>query len=70
MERGFDEIEAPTLVLPADHDPRWHERICIEIAESIRGARVVRNPGDLPRDPLRRPDEFNHVVLGFFGEVL
>ncbi len=22
------EIEAPTLVLPADHDPPWHERMC------------------------------------------
>ena len=44
MERGFDEIEAPTLVLPADHDPPWLERICIEMAESIRGPGVVRIP--------------------------
>ena len=66
----LDEIEAPTLVLPADHDPPWHERICIEIAESIRGARVVRIPETDHVIPLRRPEQFNHVVLGFLGEVL
>jgi pimeloyl-ACP methyl ester carboxylesterase len=64
------EIEAPTLVLPADHDPTWHERMCIEIAEGIRGAHVVRIPETDHVIPLRRPDEFNHVVLGFLGEVL
>ena len=66
----LDEIEAPTLVLPADHDPPWHERICIEIAESIRGARVVRIPETDHVIPLRRPEEFNRVVMGFLGEVL
>jgi pimeloyl-ACP methyl ester carboxylesterase len=64
------EIEAPTLVLPADHDPPWHERMCIEIAEGIRGARLVRIPETDHVIPLRRPDEFNRVVLGFLGEVL
>jgi pimeloyl-ACP methyl ester carboxylesterase len=66
----LDEIEAPTLVLPADHDPPWHERMCIEIAEGIRGARVVRIPETDHVIPLRRPNEFNRVVLGFLGEVL
>src|SRR4029453_10458688 len=31
------EIEVPTLVLPADHDPPWHERICELLGEGIRG---------------------------------
>jgi 3-oxoadipate enol-lactonase len=66
----LDEIAAPTLVLPADHDPPWHERMCIEIAEGIRGARVVRIPETDHVIPLRRPNEFNRVVLGFLGEVL
>jgi 3-oxoadipate enol-lactonase len=64
------EIDAPTLVLPSDHDPPWHERMCREIAEGIRGARLVRIPETDHVIPLRRPDEFNHVVLGFLGEVL
>lgn len=64
------EIEASTLVLPADHDPPWHERMALEIAEGIRGARLVRIAETDHVIPLRRPDEFNHVVLGFLGEVL
>ena len=64
------EIEAPTLVLPADHDPPWHERMCVALAEGIRGARVVRIPATDHVIPLRRPQEFNRVVLGFLDEVI
>jgi pimeloyl-ACP methyl ester carboxylesterase len=64
------EIEVPTLVLPADHDPPWHERMCVELAEGVRGARLVRIPETDHVIPLRRPAEFNRVVLGFLGEVL
>jgi 3-oxoadipate enol-lactonase len=66
----LDEIRAPTLVLPADHDPPWHERMCEVLAETIRGARLVRIPETDHVIPLRRPDEFNRVVMGFLGEVL
>ena len=64
------EIECPTLVLPADHDPPWHERMCEVLAEGIRGARLVRILETDHVIPLRRPQEFNRVVLGFLGEVL
>jgi len=64
------EIDAPTLVLPADHDPPWHERMCVVIAETVRGARLIRIPETDHVIPLRRPDEFNRAVLGFLGEVL
>ena len=64
------EIEVPTLVLPADHDPPWQERMCIEIVEGIRGARLVRIPETDHVIPLRRPQEFNRVVLDYLGEVL
>jgi len=64
------EIEAPTLVLPADHDPPWHERMCQVIAETVRGARLIRIPETDHVIPVRRPEEFSHVVLGFLGEVL
>jgi 3-oxoadipate enol-lactonase len=66
----LDEIEAPTLVLPADHDPPWHERICEVLAAGIRGARLVRIPETDHVIPLRRTQEFNLEVLGFLGEVL
>jgi 3-oxoadipate enol-lactonase len=66
----LDEIHAPTLVLPADHDPPWHERMCEVLAEKVRGARLVRIPETDHVIPLRRPDEFNSVVMAFLGEVL
>jgi pimeloyl-ACP methyl ester carboxylesterase len=66
----LDEIYAPTLVLPADHDPPWHERMCEVLVETIRGARLVRIQETDHVIPLRRPDEFDRVVLGFLGEVL
>ena len=64
------EIEVPTLVLPADHDPPWHERMCLELAEGIRGARLVRIPQTDHVIPLRQPQEFNGVVLSYLGEIL
>ena len=66
----LSEIDAPTLVLPADHDPPWQERMCVVLAEGIRGARLVRIPETDHVIPLRQPAEFNRVVLGFLGEVL
>jgi 3-oxoadipate enol-lactonase len=66
----LDEIRAPTLVLSADHDPPWLGRTCEVLAESIRGARLVRISETDHVIPLRRPDEFDRVVLGFLGEVL
>jgi len=64
------EIGCPTLVLPADHDPPWHERMCLLLADGIRGARLVRIPETDHVIPLRRPREFNRVVLEFLREVL
>jgi len=64
------EIDVPTLVLPADHDPPWHERMCEVLAEGIRGAHLVRIPETDHVIPLRRPQEFNDSVLEFLGEVL
>jgi pimeloyl-ACP methyl ester carboxylesterase len=64
------EIEVPTLVLPADHDPPWHERMCEVLAEGIRGARLLRIAETDHVIPLRRPEEFNSEVSGFLGKVL
>jgi len=64
------EIDVPTLVLPADHDPPVFRRLCREVAGGIPNARLVQIPETDHVIPMRRPDEFNRVVLGFLGEVL
>jgi 3-oxoadipate enol-lactonase len=64
------EIAVPTLVLPADHDPPEMEPIAVALAERIPGARLVRIPETDHVINLRRPDEFDRVMLGFLGEVL
>ena len=64
------EISAPTLVLPADHDPPDMARICRTLAERIPGARVVEIPDTDHVINVRRPAEFDAAVLGFLDEVL
>ncbi len=64
------EIRAPTLILPADHDPPWHDRICGVLVERIANARLVQIRETDHVVNMRQPDEFNRVVLGFLGEVL
>jgi pimeloyl-ACP methyl ester carboxylesterase len=64
------EIEAPVLILPADHDPPWHGRICEVLADGIPNARLVRIPETDHVINLRRPEEFDRIVLGFLDEVL
>ena len=63
------EIAVPTLVLPADHDPPETEPIAVALAERIPNARLVRIPETDHVINLRRPDEFDRVVLEFLGEV-
>jgi hypothetical protein len=46
------------------------ERMCLELAEGIRGARPVRIPQTDHVIPLRRPQEFIGVVLSYLGEIL
>jgi pimeloyl-ACP methyl ester carboxylesterase len=64
------EIDVHTLVLPADHDPPEMEPIAVALAERIPSARLVRIPETDHVINLRRPDEFDRVVLGFLAEVL
>jgi 3-oxoadipate enol-lactonase len=66
----LEDIEAPTLVLPADHDPPWHVRICELLDARIPHSRFVQIPGTDHVVNMRRPTEFNRVVLEFLGEVL
>jgi 3-oxoadipate enol-lactonase len=63
-------ITVPTLMLPADHDPPEMDPMCTAIAERIPNARLVRIPDTDHVINLRRPEEFNRVVLEFLSEVL
>jgi len=66
----LEDIGAPTLVLPAEHDPPWHARICELLAARIPHARLVQIPGTDHVVNMRQAAEFNRVVLGFLGQVL
>ncbi|HEX2287284.1 MAG TPA: alpha/beta hydrolase, partial [Gaiellaceae bacterium] len=58
------------LVLPADHDPPVFRRLSREVAARIPNARLVEISDTDHVISVRRPAEFNRVVLGFLGEVL
>ncbi len=66
----LEEVAAPTLVLPADHDPMYLRRLGRVLAERIPNARLVEIPNVDHVVGLRRPAEFNAAVLGFLGEIL
>jgi pimeloyl-ACP methyl ester carboxylesterase len=63
------EIAVPTLVLPADHDPPEMDPMCSAMAAAIPNARLVRIPETDHVINLRRPEEFDRVVLEFLAEV-
>jgi pimeloyl-ACP methyl ester carboxylesterase len=65
----LEEVSAPTLVLPAEHDPPWHGRMAEELAARIPGARLVRIPDTDHVLNVRRPAEFDDAVLAFLGEM-
>lgn len=66
----LEEIQAPTLVLPADHDPPWTPRASRMLADRIPNARLVQIPDVDHVVNMRKPAKFNEVVLAFLGEVL
>lgn len=66
----LEDVGAPTLVLPADHDPMAMRRVSAILAERIPGARVVHIQDTDHVINLRRPAEFDDAVLGFLAEVL
>ncbi len=67
--RRLEDVAAPTLVLPAEHDPPWHARMAEELAARIPNARLVRIPGTDHVLNVRRAAEFDDAVLAFLGEV-
>jgi pimeloyl-ACP methyl ester carboxylesterase len=63
------EIDAPTLVLKAEHDPPFMRRISDLIAAGIGGARIVQIDGADHVVNLRQPAAFDAAVLPFLEEV-
>ena len=66
----LEEVAVPTLVLPADHDPPDMARLSRVLADGIPNARLVEIPETDHVLNVRRPEEFNRVVLEFLREVL
>ena len=64
------EIDVPTLVLIAAHDPPYARRVGELIARGILGARKVTVEGADHVINLRRPREFERLVLGFLAEIV
>lgn len=66
----LEEVSAPTLVLPADHDPPWEPRMAEVLASRIPDARLVRIPDVDHVVNMRKPEAFNRAVLDFLAEAL
>ena len=63
------EIDVPTLVIKAEHDPAYIRREAEFVAAGIPGARELQIDGADHVVNLRRPEAFNEAVLPFLTEV-
>ena len=63
------EIDVPTLVIAAEHDPPGGRRLSELIARGVLDARLVTIEGADHVVNLRQPDAFEAAVLPFLGEV-
>ncbi|MGH2640736.1 MAG: alpha/beta fold hydrolase [Actinomycetota bacterium] len=63
------EIDVPTLILEAEHDPPDMRRVCDFLAVEIMGSRKVVVEGADHVVNLRQPDRFEELVLDFLGEA-
>ena len=66
---GLGEIDVPTLVIAAEHDPPGGRRISDLIARGVLDARLVTIEGADHVVNLRQPDAFDAAVLPFLAEV-
>lgn len=63
----LEDIAAPTLVVVGEGDRTFPLPMMEELAQRIRGARLVRIPGAGHLSNMERPQEFNGAVLEFLG---
>jgi pimeloyl-ACP methyl ester carboxylesterase len=61
------EIDVPSLVIKAEHDPADMRRISDLVAASVQGARITMLDADHVVN-VRRPEAFDAVVLPFLDE--
>jgi 3-oxoadipate enol-lactonase len=69
VSKWLAEIEAPTLIVVGDYDVSTIQAMAGRLAEGIAGARQVVIAGTAHMVPMEKCEEFNEVVLGFFGEL-
>jgi len=65
----LSEIDVPTLVLEAEHDPPFSRRESKLIADGVLDARLVVIEGADHVINLRQPERFDEAVLAFLNEV-
>jgi 3-oxoadipate enol-lactonase len=66
----LSEIDVPTLVIIAGHDPPYMRRLGGLIARGILGASTVTIEGADHVVHLRQPEEFNRVLLAFLADAV
>lgn len=69
VSKRLAEIKAPTLIVVGDYDVSSIQAMVDRLAEGIAGARKVVIAGTAHMVPMEKYEEFNEVVLGFFGEL-
>lgn len=68
--RRLGEIDVPTLVMIAEHDPPFMRRIGDLIARGVLGAQKMVVEGADHVVNLRRPTEFNAALLAFLARLV
>lgn len=63
------ELDVPTLILDAEHDPPYHHRIADLLAREIIGAHKVVVEGADHVINLRQPERFDELVLPFLADA-
>jgi 3-oxoadipate enol-lactonase len=63
------ELDVPTLILDAEHDPPYHHRIADLLAREIIGAHLVVVEGADHVINIRQPERFDRLVLPFLADA-
>ena len=63
------EIDVPTLILEAEHDPPDMKRVSDFLAREIMGSRKIVVGGADHVVNLRQPERFEELVLGFLADA-
>lgn len=63
------ELDVPSLILDAEHDPPYHHRIAELLAREIIGAHLVVVEGADHVVNVRQPERFDELVLPFLADA-